>query len=85
MLIGKSSGNRTYPYYESLGDFMFDHPDDLVRTLIEVLRSPAVHQKAEEARLAFTATNYPVAESTNALFAELKAKTGIDYRREDID
>ncbi|KAF1677884.1 CDP-glycerol glycerophosphotransferase family protein [Bacillus sp. SKDU12] len=80
-LIGKSSGSRIYPYYESLGDFMFDQPDELARTLIEVLRSPAVQEKAEEARLAFTAANYPVTESTNALFAELKAKTGIDYRR----
>ncbi|MEC1291785.1 CDP-glycerol glycerophosphotransferase family protein [Bacillus mojavensis] len=81
VLIGKSSGNRTYPYYESLGDFMFDQPDKLVRTLIEVLRSPAVHKKAEEARLAFIAANYPVAKSTNALLAELKAKTGVDYRQ----
>lgn len=85
VLIGKSTGNRTYPYYESLGDFMFDQPDELARTLIEVLRSPAVHQKAEEARLAFTAANYPVAESTNALFSELKDKTGVDYRREDSE
>ncbi len=84
-LIGKSSGTRTYPYYESLGGFIFDQPDELARTLIAVLRSPSVHQKAEEARLAFTAANYPVAESTNALFAELKDKTGVDYRREDTE
>ncbi|MDQ1852317.1 CDP-glycerol glycerophosphotransferase family protein [Bacillus stercoris] len=85
VLIGKSSGNRSYPYYESLGDFMFDQPDELAHTLVEVLRSPDVHQKAEEARLAFIAANYPVAESTNALFTELKAKTGVDYRREDTE
>lgn len=45
VLIGKSSGNRSYPYYESLGDFMFDQPDELARTLVEVLQSPDVHQK----------------------------------------
>lgn len=84
-LIGKSSGNRTYPYYESLGHFMLDQPDQLVRTLVAVLRSPTVHQKAEEARQAFIAANYPVAKSTNALFAQLKAKTGVDYRREDTN
>lgn len=84
-LIGKSSGNRTYPYYESLGHFMLDQPDKLVRTLVAVLQSPTVHQKAEEARQAFIAANYPVAESTNALFAQLKAKTGVDYRREDTE
>lgn len=85
VLIGKSTGNRSYPYYESLGDFMFDQPDELARTLIEVLQSPAVQEKAEESRLAFTAANYPVTESTTALLAELKAKTGVDYRREDTE
>ncbi|MGQ8921874.1 CDP-glycerol glycerophosphotransferase family protein [Bacillus halotolerans] len=81
-LIGKSTGNRTYPYYESLGDFIFEKPEELARTLIEVLQNPAMYQKAEAARLSFTASNYPVTESTLALFSELKAKTGVDYRRD---
>lgn len=81
-LIGKSTGNRTYPYYESLGDFIFEKPEELARTLIEVLQNPAMYQKAEAARLSFTASNYPVTKSTLALFSELKAKTGVDYRRD---
>ncbi|ARW08734.1 CDP-glycerol glycerophosphotransferase family protein [Bacillus atrophaeus] len=82
--IGRSNGSRSYPYYESLGEFIFEQPENLVKTLVEVLEKPDMYKKAEQARLQFVAANYPVEQSADALLTFLKEKTGVDYRRDHL-
>ena len=45
VLIGKSAGTRRYPYYHSLGEFVFEDPQALAQELIRICESPAAYQK----------------------------------------
>ncbi len=83
VLIGKSAGTRRYPYYHSLGEFVFEDPQALAQELIRICESPAAYQKAEQARRAFVAANYPVQDSLAALCQVLQEKTGVSFRRVD--